>query len=297
MRLGLDVGGTKISAILLDHSGQKIYYQRYETEKSDYTAFLSQIEQIVNQAKQATQHPFSIGIGLPGSLCPISGAIRNSNCLILNGEFLKEDLGERLLQEVSIANDADCFALSEALYGAGMGKKTCFGIIIGTGCGGGLSVKGELISGPNRVSGEWGHSPLAYYSVENDGDVATCYCGQAICNESFLSGTGFAARYNARHGSRLSSEEIINLSVTDPAAKEHYQHYVNALARAMAVVINILDPDVIVMGGGMSNVKSLYNDLPEELKKYVFGGTCQTPIKMAQLGDDSGVLGAAYLPE
>ena len=295
-RLGLDIGGTKIAAAVYSPAGVQVYYQRYETEKQSYNAFIVQIKQIVACAANQIPERFSIGIGLPGAICPNSDKIKNSNILILNGNALKEDLSRELGQPVWLANDADCFALSEAINGAGQDFHSCFGAILGTGCGGGVVYNKHLVKGPNNVAGEWGHNPLADYHPVTDGTPEPCYCGRNVCNESFLSGTGFAKGYNQKHQTALSSKDIMDLANHDQSAQAHYELYLDQLARALAQVINFFDPAVIVLGGGMSNQQSLYDDLPSRLGQYVFGGVCNTPIRQAKLGDDSGVLGAALLP-
>ncbi|MDE1248495.1 ROK family protein [Vibrio aestuarianus] len=293
--LGLDIGGTKIAAALFNEAGEQLYYQRYNTIKSDYDAFLTHVIAIIEQAASCADESISIGIGLPGAICPSTQKIKNSNILVLNGQALKEDLEAHLKATVHIANDADCFALSEALFGAAKNHSSAFGVIIGTGCGGGVVYNKQLVKGPNNVAGEWGHNQLAFYDVEKDGKTENCYCGRAACNELFLSGTGFAMLYNGKHGTSLTSQEIIVLKSNSESARRHYTLYLDQLARALSQVINFFDPQAIVLGGGMSNVLSIYDDLPAYLPQYVFGGYCKTPILKAELGDDSGVKGAAFL--
>ncbi|NIY86684.1 ROK family protein [Vibrio campbellii] len=293
--LGLDIGGTKIAAALFNEAGEQLYYQRYNTIKSDYGAFLTHVITIIEQAASCADESISIGIGLPGAICPGTQKIKNSNILALNGQALKEDLEAHLKATVHIANDADCFALSEALFGAAKNHGSAFGVIIGTGCGGGVVHDKQLVKGPNNVAGEWGHNQLAFYDKAEDGKTENCYCGRAACNELFLSGTGFAKQYNDKHATNLSSQEIIALKSGSESAKRHYELYLDQLARALSQVINFFDPQAIVLGGGMSNVLSIYDDLPAYLPQYVFGGYCKTPILKAELGDDSGVKGAAFL--
>ncbi|WP_199454213.1 ROK family protein [Vibrio owensii] len=293
--LGLDIGGTKIAAALFNEAGEQLYYQRHNTIKSDYDAFLTHVITIIEQAASCADESISIGIGLPGAICPGTQKIKNSNILVLNGQALKEDLEAHLKATVHIANDADCFALSEALFGAAKNHGSVFGVIIGTGCGGGVVYNKQLVKGPNNVAGEWGHNQLAFYDEVKDGKTEGCYCGRAACNELFLSGTGFAKQYNDKHATNLSSQEIIELKSDSESAKRHYELYLDQLARALSQVINFFDPQAIVLGGGMSNVLSIYDDLPAYLPQYVFGGYCKTPILKAELGDDSGVKGAAFL--
>ncbi|CAE6908897.1 Glucokinase [Vibrio sp. B1ASS3] len=293
--LGLDIGGTKIAAALFNEAGEQLYYQRHNTIKSDYDAFLTHVITIIEQAASCADESISIGIGLPGAICPGTQKIKNSNILVLNGQALKEDLEAHLKATVHIANDADCFALSEALFGAAKNHGSAFGVIIGTGCGGGVVYNKQLVKGPNNVAGEWGHNQLAFYDEVKDGKTEDCYCGRDACNELFLSGTGFAKQYNDKHATNLSSQEIIALKSDSESSKRHYELYLDQLARALSQVINFFDPQAIVLGGGMSNVLSIYDDLPAYLPQYVFGGYCKTPILKAELGDDSGVKGAAFL--
>lgn len=294
-KLGLDIGGTKIAIALYNPEGKEIYYDRIATPKNNYNNFIATILNLINQVKKEFITPFSVGIGLPGAICPQTNTIKNSNILIINGKNLKCDIENLLNQPVSIGNDADCFALSEARFGAGQEYDSCFGAILGTGCGGGIVINKKLLSGPNHVAGEWGHNSLARYQPDRDGIPEPCYCGSHCCNESFLSGTGFAKMYNQRHQDNLSSIDIMKLKTSSDKAKHHYQLYIDQLARALSQIINTLDPDVIILGGGMSNEPSLYKDLQPKLAQYVFGGICLTSIKQAQLGDDSGAKGAAFL--
>ncbi|WP_047046919.1 ROK family protein [Vibrio mexicanus] len=293
--LGLDIGGTKISAALFQDDGEQLYYQRYETIKDDYDAFLRHVIDIIETAISQVAEDINIGIGLPGAICPKTDNIKNSNILVINGQPLKQDLEQRLGKTIFLANDADCFALSEALFGAAKGYPSAFGAIIGTGCGGGVVSNKQLVKGPNNIAGEWGHNQLAHLNTDCDFAPKPCYCESTACNELFLSGTGFAARYNAQHGTDLTSQQIMAARNKSESAKTHYNHYIDQLARALSQVINVFDPYAIVLGGGMSNEAGIYDDLPPVLSKYVFGGNCTTPILKAQLGDDSGVKGAAFL--
>ncbi|MGO4742492.1 ROK family protein [Serratia quinivorans] len=297
LHLGLDIGGTKIEAVLLDAEGRVHLRERRPTYKESYQGFLDNLLVMINDIRNAEKKEFTIGIGLPGAIDPKSGLIKNCNCLVLNGEDLKGDLRELFKRPVFLANDADCFALSEAVDGAGAGYGTVFGVIAGTGCGGGVVVKGKLIGGPNAIAGEWGHNPLPAWDQRNDGPVQHCYCGKENCIESFISGTGFARRFNERQGTLLSAEAIMTaVSENDLWALTHYQHFIDAFARSLAGVINILDPDAIVIGGGLSNVDRIYTDLPGAIEKYIFSSSCQTAIMKAKFGDSSGVRGAAWLP-
>ncbi|WP_434639108.1 ROK family protein [Klebsiella sp. I138] len=293
LHLGLDIGGTKMEAVLLNASGDCVYRQRRPTHKESYDAFMLQLTRLIDDVRDWSERPFSLGIGLPGAVDPQSGLIKNCNCLVLNGQDLRRDLTQRLGQPVWMANDADCFTLSEAVDGAGAGAHTVFGVIIGTGCGGGIAVNQQLLSGPNAIVGEWGHNPLPGYTPERDGPAQPCYCGKENCIESFLSGTGFARRY----GEAARAETIIQAAQEgDARAQAHWQHFIDAFARSLASVINILDPQVIVLGGGLSNVEQLYEDLPDAIVPYLFSDGCRTQIKPARFGDASGVRGAAWLP-
>jgi fructokinase len=297
LRLGLDIGGTKIEAQLLNSQGVSLLCKRIATPTTGYGDFLAAITGLVNEIRQELDGTFTIGIGLPGAISPQTGRIKNANCLFLNGQDLKGDLTRVLGQPVWLANDADCFTLSEAVDGAGDAGRLVFGIILGTGCGGGLVVNRQLIVGPNAITGEWGHNPLPGYDPAQDGPSQPCYCGRHNCIERFISGTGFAGRFVERHGRSLSPRGIITAAAEgDHQALAHYGHFIQALARSVASLINVLDPDVIVLGGGLSNIDLLYRDLPRALDPYLFSDGCITPIVPACHGDSSGVRGAAWLP-
>ena len=297
LRLGLDIGGTKIEGLLLDAQGGVLCRRRIATPTQSYPEFLhALLDFIVGFGEEATP-PFSIGIGLPGAVRSDNGRIKNSNCLILNDQPLRDDLQAALGHPIWLANDADCFTLSEAIDGAAQGSAVVFGVILGTGCGGGLVVHRQLLVGPNAITGEWGHNPLPGYLPEWDGPAQPCYCGRNNCIERFVSGTGFAARFAQNHGQPLSAPEILGAAAGGlQSAREHYRHFIDALARSLGSVINLLDPDVIVFGGGLSNVLSLYQDLPTALLPYLFSDSCRTRLVPARHGDSSGVRGAAWLP-
>lgn len=297
LHLGLDIGGTKMEAVLLDPNGTIRFRERRPTYKADYAGFIHHLVRMIDDIRSEQKCEFTIGMGLPGAIDPDTGLIKNCNCLVLNGENLAKDLASRLDQPIFMANDADCFTLSEAIDGAGQGYGTVFGIIVGTGCGGGIVVNGQLLSGPNAIAGEWGHNPLPGWTLEKDGPVQHCYCLHENCVESYISGTGFSRRFNEQQGSTLSTEAIIAAAEAgDPLALAHYQHFIDAFARSIAGVINTLDPHAIVIGGGLSNVTSLYRDLPPAIKRYIFSASCRTAIVKAKFGDASGVRGAAWLP-
>ncbi|MGR5143926.1 ROK family protein [Photobacterium sp. DNB23_23_1] len=291
-KIGLDVGGTKISAALFDAENRVIHRQRYSTDKSSYENFIGQILAVIEAFKTEAGDKALVGIGLPGAIDGESGVVKNCNCQVVNGHNLEEDLANHLGHQVHIANDADCFALGEACYGAGEGKQVVFGIVLGTGCGGGLVINQTLVRGPNRLTGEWGHNPLPGYDLEIDGNVDPCYCGRAHCIESFLSGTGIAKRFATTYGEALSAADIFKHIDHRADCSSFYRLYVDQLARALASIINLIDPDMIVVGGGLSKQSRIFEDLPTVLPKYVFGGKCNTLVLPAKLGDDCGIYGA-----
>ncbi|HDN2513666.1 fructokinase [Providencia vermicola] len=298
MRIGIDLGGTKIEVIALDDDGETLFRKRVSTPKGDYPATLSAIVGLVNDAETATGQTGSVGVGIPGTLSPVTGKVKNANSTWLNGQFFDADLGKLLGREVKVANDANCLAVSEAVDGAGAGAKVVFAVIIGTGCGAGIALDGQVHSGGNGVAGEWGHNPLPW---QDDSDRQflsneNCYCGLTGCTELFVSGTGFMADYAKLSGETKIGLDIVKLAQEgDKFAKIAMDNYLNRLAKALGQAINMLDPDVIVLGGGMSNVDSLYEELPTRIRSWVFGRECDTPIRKAVHGDSSGVRGAAWL--
>lgn len=313
MRLGIDLGGTKIEGVALNEAGGICCRLRVPTPAGSYEETLTAIVELVQQIEGQTGRSGSIGIGTPGAVSRMSGQIKNSNSTCLNGQFLREDLTHRLGREVRIANDADCFALSEASDGAGAGYAVVFGVILGTGAGGGIVVNGRLVNGPNAIAGEWGHNPL-YFSARDhnaadwlsaerperaqllpDGN-RRCNCGRLNCNETYISGSGLQLSYRELGGAALSAVEIAELARNgDPLAERTLQLYQRHLARALASVINILDPDAIVLGGGVSNIDSIYDDVPRLWQPHVFSDRVDTPLLKAKHGDSSGVRGAAWL--
>jgi len=298
VRIGIDLGGTKIEVIALSEEGHELFRKRVDTPRNDYQRTLKAIEGLIHDAEQHTGHRGSIGLGIPGTLSPFTGKVKNANSVWLNGQKLDEDLALLLGREVRIANDANCLAVSEATDGAGEGKKTVFAVIIGTGCGSGIALHGEAHAGGNGIAGEWGHNPLPWQDEDEIRfqQEVPCYCGKAGCIESFVSGTGFAEDYFRLSGTRLKGSEIMALvEQDDPVAELALGRYERRLAKALAGIINVLDPDTIVLGGGMSNVDRLYKTLPLLIRQWVFGGECETPILKAKHGDSSGVRGAAWL--
>jgi fructokinase len=293
-KMGIDLGGTKTEVIVLDPDQQPVYRERVATPASSYAEILTLLTELVNGVQAKLRLDMSIGVGIPGAISPGSGLLRNSNTVCMNGKPFLSDLQARLEREVRIENDANCFALSEALGGAARNCKIVFGVIIGTGTGGGLVIDGTLVNGPHSISGEWGHNPLPWLRSEDN--AAGCYCGKRACIETFLSGPGFTHNYETRTGNSLSSEEIIAAAVAgDTSCASMLDLYHDQMARALAHVINILDPHAIVLGGGMSNIDSIYREVPQLLSNYVFSDFVETPILQAERGDASGVYGAALL--
>ncbi|BBG61245.1 Fructokinase [Providencia rustigianii] len=298
MRIGIDLGGTKIEVIALDDDGQILFRQRIATPRGDYEATLEAIQGLVGAAEAETGQTGSVGVGIPGTLSPVTGKVKNANSTWLNGQPFDIDLSQRLGRPVKMANDANCLAVSEAVDGAGAGAKVVFAVIIGTGCGAGIAINGQVHSGGNGVAGEWGHNPLPWQDDQDRLFLAgeTCYCGLTGCTEQFVSGTGFMADYKKLAGESKTGEEIIQLAQEgNKHAIKAFEHYQDRLAKALAQAVNMLDPDVIVLGGGMSNVDELYQNLPEKISRWVFGREFDTPICKAVHGDSSGVRGAAWL--
>lgn len=297
MRIGIDLGGTKTEVIALGDQGEQLYRHRLPTPR-DYQQIIENIAHLVALAEEATGKIGTVGIGIPGSISPYTGVVKNANSTWLNGQPFDKDLSQRLNREVRLANDANCLAVSEAIDGAAAGAQTVFAVIIGTGCGAGVAMNGRVHIGGNGTAGEWGHNPLPWM---NDDELryraeVPCYCGKQGCIETFISGTGFATDYQRLSGNPLKGSEIMRLvEAGDALAEQALAHYEQRLAKSLAHVVNILDPDVIVLGGGMSNVERLYRTVPSLVKEWVFGGECETPIRKALHGDSSGVRGAAWL--
>ncbi|EBU6936383.1 fructokinase [Salmonella enterica subsp. enterica serovar Manchester] len=298
MRIGIDLGGTKTEVIALDDAGEQRFRHRLPTPREDYQQTIETIATLVDMEEQATGQTGSVGIGIPGSLSPYTGVVKNANSTWLNGQPFDSDVSRRLKREVRLANDANCLAVSEAVDGAAAGAQTVFAVIIGTGCGAGVALNGRAHIGGNGTAGEWGHNPLPW--MDDDElryrEEIPCYCGKQGCIETFISGTGFATDYQRLSGKTLKGDEIIRLvDAQDAVAELAISRYELRLAKALSHVVNILDPDVIVLGGGMSNVERLYKTVPSLMKSFVFGGECETPVRKARHGDSSGVRGAAWL--
>jgi fructokinase len=295
VRIGIDLGGTKIEAAALDTDGRMRARRRVATPRGDYPGTLRIIRGLVEQLEQRFRTSASVGVGTPGSLSPSSGLMRNANSVWLNGKPLQEDLERTLGRAVRLANDADCFAFSEAVDGAGRDARSVFGIIVGTGTGGGVAVDKRLLEGPNGVAGEWGHNPLPWPQA-HELPGPPCYCGKRGCIETFLSGPGLSLAHDLAGGGRLAPAEIDRLARHgDALAQRTLLDYEDRMARALASVINLLDPDVVVLGGGLSNLERLYRNLPGRLPEYLFSDCFRTRVLPPAHGDSSGVRGAAWL--
>ena len=295
MRIGIDLGGTKIEGIVLAGDGSERLRERVATPQDDYPATLAAIADLVATLEQSVAQPCSVGVGMPGSRSRATGLVKNSNSVCLNGKPLHRDLESMLGRTLRFANDADCFALSEATDGAAAGAEIVFGVIIGTGTGGGIVVNGKLLDGPNGITGEWGHNPLPW---PQDGELPgpECYCGLHGCIETWLSGPGLVRDHYNAHGMSMQPVSIAQCAeLGDVKSRETMACYTDRMARALATVINVIDPDVIVVGGGVSNIASLYKDVPAQWGQYVFSDQVETRLVPAMHGDASGVRGAAWL--
>lgn len=296
MRIGVDLGGTKIEAIAIDASGAELHRKRVPTPCGDYHGTVQAIVGLIADVERELGWKNArVGVGMPGAISPATKMVKNSNSTCLIGKPFDVDLGCALGRGIRTANDANCFALSEAADGAAAGAEIVFGAILGTGVGGGIVVGGRVLNGANAIAGEWGHNPLPW-PEPHELPGARCYCGRNGCIETFVSGPGFARDYREETGKKLAAVDIARAAENgDADARDALGRYTLRLAKALATVINVLDPDVIVLGGGMSNVKSLYSEIPEHWKRYVFSDQLQTKIVPAKYGDSSGVRGAAWL--
>lgn len=294
LQFGIDLGGTKTEIIALDDDGKEYLRRRTPTPSHSYTAILETLRALVTDAAQELNQPYTLGLGIPGALSRQTGLVKNANTTCLIGKDLKGDLERNLKHPVVIANDADCLALSEATDGAGAGFDSVFAVIIGTGCGGGWVVNGKVISGPNAIAGEWGHNPLPWRTDE-DGRFP-CYCGLTGCQETLLSGSGIRHQAQLETGLDQSAETWVQASETDDSqAQQVLFRYHQRLAKALAAVINLMDPHAIVLGGGASNIDSIYQVVPELWGEWIFSDYVETPLLKSQHGDSSGVRGAAWL--
>ena len=330
MHIGIDLGGTKTEIICLNDSGKELYRKRVPSPQDVYQDTINNIQNLVEEVEKSIGAKATIGIGIPGTISRDHGLVKNGNSTWINGQPLKKDLEAALDRKIFVENDANCFAVSEAKDGAGKGASVVFGVIIGTGCGGAVVIDGKPISGINGIGGEWGHNPLPYprvvsknakkdeaYFAEqdmlppisekkveyyqknpkwNEYPGVQCYCGHRGCLETWISGTGFKLDYQRVENEDLSTHEIItNARDGEPKAKMALERYVDRMARALSTVINVIDPDVIVLGGGMSNVDELYTMVPKIWTRYVFSDIVHTKLEPPRFGDSSGVRGAAWL--
>ncbi len=295
MKIGVDLGGTKIEAVALAGDGRELGRVRVATPRRDYDGTLDAIADLVRRLEQGHGGPASVGVGIPGAISPATGLVKNANSTWLIGRAFDHDLADRLQRPVRMANDANCFALSEATDGAGAGAAVVFGVIIGTGVGGGIVVNGRLVEGAHRIAGEWGHNPLPWPRDE-ERPGPPCYCGRRGCIETFLSGPGLARDFAEATGRALEADQVAAAAAGgDHDASAALDRYVDRMARALATVINLLDPDVIVLGGGLSNVGALYAAVPPRWLPHVFSDEVHTRLVRARYGDSSGVRGAAWL--
>lgn len=295
MRIGIDLGGTKIEGIVLDTDGAEIARLRIATPQGDYRGIISSVADLVSMLEQTAGTQCLIGVGMPGSVSRATGLIKNSNSVCLNGMPLRADLEKQTGRKTRFANDADCFALSEATDGAAQGAAVVFGVIIGTGTGGGIVINGDLLAGPNGIAGEWGHNPLPWPQAD-ELPGPDCYCGKQGCIETWLSGPGLTYDHERITGEIYAAPAIgAHASNGDQKAVETLERYTDRMARSLASVINVIDPDVIVLGGGLSKLDILYEQVPKRWGRYVFSDRVETRLVRAKHGDSSGVRGAAWL--
>ncbi|HXB56408.1 MAG TPA: ROK family protein [Vicinamibacteria bacterium] len=295
MRIGVDLGGTKIEALALGAEGQVLGRRRIPTPRHDYPATLDAIVGLVGALERDLGGRATVGVGMPGAISPATGLVKNANSVWLNGKPLVEDLTQRLGRSLRFANDANCFTLSEAVDGAARGARVVFGVIVGTGTGGGIAVEGRILTGPNAIAGEWGHNPLPW-PQEGEWPGPSCYCGKTACVETFLSGPGMARDHQEATGEALDAAKIAaRAEAGDPGSRATLERYEDRMARALAVLINILDPDAVVLGGGMSKLGRLYENVPRRWQRHGFSDRLDTPLLAPLHGDSSGVRGAAWL--
>jgi fructokinase len=297
MRIGIDLGGTKIEGIALDDDGGVLARRRVATPKQDYEGTVEAIASLAESLEAETSARASVGVGMPGAISPASGLVKNANSTWLIGRPLDRDLATRLGRPVRLANDANCFALSEAVDGAASDARVVFGVIVGTGTGGGVVVDRKVLTGPNAIAGEWGHNPLPWPDpAAGEWPGPPCYCGKTGCVETFLSGTGLARDYRQATGEAVEGPEIVaRAGRGEAAADAALARYEARMAKALAVVLNILDPDVVVLGGGMSQVARLYGTVPRLWQQWSFSDRVDTRLRPPVHGDSSGVRGAAWL--
>ncbi|HJX64934.1 MAG TPA: ROK family protein [Polyangia bacterium] len=295
MRIGVDLGGTKTESVAIDDTGTERARLRVSTPSDGYDAIIASIVRLVRDTEACVRQTGTVGIGIPGAVSPATGLVKNANTVALIGHPLDRDLARALDRPVRVANDANCFVLSEASDGAGAGARVVFGVIVGTGTGGGVVVDGKLLTGPHAIAGEWGHNPLPW-PRDDERPGPPCYCGKSGCIETFLAGPSLARDHRLHTGETRNADDIAQRAEAgDAAALASMIRYEDRMARGLASIINLLDPDVIVMGGGVSNIARLYREVPSRLGQYVFSDTVSTPIVPARHGDSSGVRGAAWL--
>jgi fructokinase len=295
VRIGIDLGGTKIEIIAIQDNGTPLTRRRIETPKQGYHAILDTIVKLVLSVESELSQIGSVGVGAPGAISPRSRLIKNANSTVLIGKPLDRDLSERLGRPVRVENDANCFVLSEATDGAGRNGRIVFGVILGTGVGGGISIDRRILFGRNRIAGEWGHNPLPW-ADERDTPTVKCYCGKTGCIETYLSGSGLSREYQKLTGVELTAEHVARAAdKNDPAAVAAIETYKDRLARGLATIINVIDPDTVVLGGGLSRINDLCSALTQLLERYVFSDSLTVDIVPALHGDSSGVRGAAWL--
>ena len=296
MKIGIDLGGTKTEIAAFDDAGRELLRRRAPTPSGDYAATLALIHQLVGDAEREIGATATVGMATPGAASPATGLMRNSNSTCLNGRPFARDLERVLHRSVRLANDANCFALSESVDGAAAGASIVFGVILGTGVGGGIVINRQVIDGPNAIAGEWGHNPLPW-PRDDERPGTACYCGKQGCIETWLSGPGLARDYGGRGGGNDSASDLVARLAHDCGAQAALARYEERLARALASVINVLDPEVVVLGGGLSNIERLYVNVPLLWGRYVFSDTVRTRLVRNRHGDSSGVRGAAWLWE
>jgi fructokinase len=295
IRVGVDLGGTKIEFVALERDGNELHRHRIATPRHDYEATVRAVAEAVQGIEKKLRRNATVGMGIPGTISTKTGLVKNANSTWLNGKPFDKDLSRAMAREVRCANDANCLAVSEATDGAGVGKHVVFAVILGTGCGGGIALDGRVHSGSNGVAGEWGHNTLPWMRPEEFPGPA-CYCGKNGCIETWISGTGLEADYYRAMGVQLKGSEIITRSSAgEGAALGALERFEDRLTRSLAHLINLLDPDAVVIGGGASQIPRIYKNVPSRLKEYVFGHEADTPILPAKHGDASGVRGAAWL--
>ena len=295
VRIGVDLGGTKIEFVALEVDGRELHKHRVATPRGDYEGTVRAIQEGVERIERELRRDATVGVGIPGTVSGITHTVKNANSTWMNGRPFDKDLSAALKREVRCANDANCLAVSEATDGAGAGKRLVFAVILGTGCGGGIAIDGHVHNGPNGVAGEWGHTVLPWMRPE-EFPGPECYCGFRGCIETWISGTGLEKDYERATNTKLPGREIVVRSGGgEKEAVACLERYEDRLTRSLAQIVNILDPDVIVLGGGVSQVPRLYQNVPRRLKEYVFGREADTPVLVAKHGDASGVRGAAWL--